>query len=370
MSMFGKAAFDAAKYASFRPTYPPSLYSAVLTYHRQGVLSHLSQRNPGSVPDCILDVGTGTGAVVRELAPHFSRAVAIDTSEPMLSTARDLSSEVTTSSGKPIEFLQHSADFLDSIPGLSPDPTGYQGPGADKTEPHRPSLVTCAQCFHWLNSPAFEDSVARVIADGGTFATWSYKDPVIVSRPGPSSALRSWTYSNPRGMGSHWDQPGRSRLRELIMPQLGRDYWKYWRGSFDPDPGLPADGSRRKGKIEGDLLPQDPSEKLFTLRDTKARWLTLPQTWMQQKTTLGGLEAYLRTYSAFAKWKEVTPEASRQSRAEGNEEGDMVDWIMDDMAAAEPEWKSLDPEARAEVEVDLVWGSFVQLARKHIKMEV
>jgi len=52
MTTFGKAAFDTAIYASFRPTYPKELFDLVFKHH---------ERQLGARWDTAVDLGCGTG---------------------------------------------------------------------------------------------------------------------------------------------------------------------------------------------------------------------------------------------------------------------------------------------------------------------
>ena len=52
MATFGKAAFDTAIYASFRPTYPKELFDLVFKHH---------ERQLGARWDTAVDLGCGTG---------------------------------------------------------------------------------------------------------------------------------------------------------------------------------------------------------------------------------------------------------------------------------------------------------------------
>jgi hypothetical protein len=56
MTTFAKASFNAAKYASIRPTYPKVLYDTIFAYHA---------RNLKASWDLAVDLGCGTGAWMR-----------------------------------------------------------------------------------------------------------------------------------------------------------------------------------------------------------------------------------------------------------------------------------------------------------------
>ena len=52
MATFGKASYNAAKYAAIRPNFPRQLYSLVFQYH---------ERAQGARWDTAVDLGCGTG---------------------------------------------------------------------------------------------------------------------------------------------------------------------------------------------------------------------------------------------------------------------------------------------------------------------
>ena len=51
--------------------------------------------------------------------------------------------------------------------------------------------------------------------------------------------------------------------------------------------------------------------------------------WMRKTLRLGELEGLIRTFSAFGKWKKEYD--GIKSRDEGGEEGDLVDWLFDEV---------------------------------------
>lgn len=53
MATFGKATYNAATYASIRPTYPRQLYDLIFRYHEQGRKARWGTA---------VDLGCGTGA--------------------------------------------------------------------------------------------------------------------------------------------------------------------------------------------------------------------------------------------------------------------------------------------------------------------
>lgn len=119
-------------YSAYRPLYPPALYQRILQ----------RTENRRAYWDC----ATGNGQVVRELAPHFEKAVATDISENQLRQAPDLPN---------VEYRCLRAE---------------ETPFKDNTF----DLITVGQAIHWFDIEAFLRESARVARNGATMAVWGY----------------------------------------------------------------------------------------------------------------------------------------------------------------------------------------------------
>jgi SAM-dependent methyltransferase len=132
----------AARYASYRPGYPPALFAWLATI----------------VPDRdrAWDCGTGNGQAAAPLAAHFAHVVATDPSASQLTHATR--HPRVSYAAMPAE---RSALATDSA-----------------------SLVTVAQALHWFDQAAFYAEARRVLVARGVLAIWSYglltlHDPVL-----------------------------------------------------------------------------------------------------------------------------------------------------------------------------------------------
>lgn len=119
-------------YASFRPTYPESLYEFVLSFCRQ------RQR--------AWDCATGNGQVARRLASTFDSVIATDISQQQLSQAPQIAN---------VEFGVGAAEET-SFPDRHFD------------------LITVGQALHWFQPDALFKEVKRVSRTEGVFAAWGY----------------------------------------------------------------------------------------------------------------------------------------------------------------------------------------------------
>lgn len=192
-------------------------------------------------------------------------------------------------------------------------------------------MVIAGQSAHWFDYGKAWPELGRVVRKGGTVAFWGYKDNVFVDYPAATKILDHYCYSQDEGMlGRYWEQPGRSILRDLyrsiVAPES--EWEEVERREYEPAMEGPGTG-------KGERL-------------------------MWKNITLGGMEGYLRTFSAYHNWKEAHPE--KKARAEGGE-GDVVDEMFDEILEAEPEWKEHGENWR-DKEVETEWGSVILMARR------
>ncbi len=97
----------------------------------------------------VLDIGTGTGILLRQLYETFGSGLHYAGVEPgrdMLAKARE-----ATPPRLPIRFIDAAAEAV---------PLGDGGA----------ALITIAQALHWVDRPRFYAEVERLLARGGTFA--------------------------------------------------------------------------------------------------------------------------------------------------------------------------------------------------------
>ena len=254
-----------------------------------------------------MDLGTGHGTVARGVARSFTRVVATDPSPGMLRQARALSSDARN-----IAFEPAAAEELAAVPTASVD------------------MVVSGQAAHWFDYARWWPEMRRVLRPGGTLAVWGYTDPVLVGWPGASRVLAAYMGgAGPDRLGDYCIQPGRrivvGRYRAIAPPPGAWDDVR--RVEYEPSAAGP-----RRGR--GELLLAS------------------------RKTVRDAMEC-TRTWSAVHKWQEAHPHATR--RSEGGE-GDVVDYMFDDMREAEVEWLG-DPDW-LEREVDIELGTGLLMARR------
>lgn len=132
----------AARYAAFRPHYPPALV---------GILADRCARH-----DVAWDVGCGNGQLSVALAARFSRVIATDPARAQLDHAeRD----------PRVEYRCVPAE-ASGLPEASVD------------------LAAVAQAAHWFDWPRFVAEAGRVVRPGGLIALVSYRNAEVAGDAG------------------------------------------------------------------------------------------------------------------------------------------------------------------------------------------
>lgn len=134
----GGAAFDwgrsSGDYARFRDIYPEEFYEKMLD---------LGLCGRGQT---VLDLGTGTGVLPRNLYRYGAKFVGADISEGQIAEARALSA----AQGMEIDYIVAAAEAVD-FPDGSFD------------------VVTACQCFIYFDQQAVFPKIHRLLKDGGYF---------------------------------------------------------------------------------------------------------------------------------------------------------------------------------------------------------
>ncbi|KAF7198519.1 putative S-adenosylmethionine-dependent methyltransferase CRG1 [Pseudocercospora fuligena] len=285
MATFAKSTFGHASYAAFRPSYPTSLYNAVLAYHR------------GPKRFC-LDLGCGTGIATREMSKRFESVVGTDPSAGMVEQAQE---RAMKEQSRNVEFRQASAEASEFIGDGEID------------------CAIAAQAAHWFDYSRLWPEMSRIVRPGGTVAFWGYKDHVFVDFPKASEIMMSYAYDkHPDKLGSYWPQPGRSYVQDkLRIIQPPAEQWEdLQRVEYEP-------GTNGKQTGEGTLF-------------------------MEKTVTVGECKEYVRTWSSYHGWKEAHPgQEARSKGGNGDIMDQMFDELAesdsnfrDDQNIVDIEWGS------------------------------
>lgn len=224
-----------------------------------------------------------------------------------------------TTKDEKIAFRQGQSEDLSFLPDNSVD------------------LAVAGQAAHWFDYTKAWPELSRVVKPGGAMAFWGYKDNVLVGHGGANKIMDKFCYARGdvepglEGMARFWEQPGREMVRNLLREVT------------------PPDGEWR-----------DVQRILYNVDANVAEVPDEDTAWMRKRITLGGLEAYIRTFSAFQGWRDAHPEA--KSRVEGGS-GDVADIMMDRIVQSEPRWTAMGDGWR-DAETETVWGTYILLARR------
>lgn len=163
-----------ARYAAYRPTYPPALVDV------------LADRAPAGTA---WDIGCGTGQLSVELARRFARVIATDPAQAQLDAA---------TAAPRVEYRCAPAE-ASGLPDASI------------------ALAVAAQAAHWFDWPRFLAEVARVTVPGALVALVSY-GILEVDGAGANEIVQRYYTDD---AGPYWP-PGRAHVenhyRDLHLP--------------------------------------------------------------------------------------------------------------------------------------------------------
>ena len=163
----------AARYAAYRPHYPPALVTA---------LADRCQRH-----EVAWDIGCGNGQLSVALATRFARVIATEPAQAQLDHAER----------HPRVEYQRSVAEDSHLPGASVD------------------LAVAAQAAHWFDWPRFVVEAGRVVRPGGLVALVTYRNAEL---PGDAGRELVGYYSQ---VEPYWPN-GRVHVnngyRDLVMP--------------------------------------------------------------------------------------------------------------------------------------------------------
>ncbi len=163
----------AARYAAYRPTYPPALADALAARTTPGVA---------------WDVGCGNGQLSLGLAERFAHVIATDPSQPQLDAAPR---------HPRIEYRCVTAEDS-GLPDASVD------------------LIVAAQAAHWFDWPRFVADAGRIAKPGALVALVSYGKMIVDGDVG-----RELAHYYHDVVGPYWPK-GREHVengyRDLVMP--------------------------------------------------------------------------------------------------------------------------------------------------------
>ncbi|KAG2151614.1 S-adenosyl-L-methionine-dependent methyltransferase [Suillus bovinus] len=254
MATFAKSSFDSAIYATFRPTYPRSLFDFIFRYH---------ELNKGARWDRAVDLGCGTGQATVELTP-FKSVIGVDPSSKMIEIAQSTLKNTPANTGQ-YEYAQASAENLTFLEDSSVD------------------LVISAQACHWFDWNKMWPELARVLKRNGSVAFWGYSQLRFARYPSLTPRINAYVEGTDplNSIGPYWEQPGRSILdNHLIEVPDGNEVVPGALSNFE------------RVFFTGDYYPSLPSPRSVIMR---------------KKMTWDGLLSYFNTWSALHTFHQHNP---------------------------------------------------------------
>ncbi|SCU98283.1 LADA_0H11848g1_1 [Lachancea dasiensis] len=187
MSTYSEKSFDSEFYQENRPTYPKSLYRAIVSYHQGPAVN-------------VIDIGCGTGISTFPLLEYFGSVIGSDPSSTMLTSAERMKSRLNPHDQNRLKFQQCAAEEISSLAKNS-----------------TVDMVVGAESVHWLDHDRFFDQVHQVLRPGGTVAYWFYVEPIFLDFPEANVIYEKYVYEDPAYMGPLW-KSGKENLRYFGEP--------------------------------------------------------------------------------------------------------------------------------------------------------
>ncbi len=209
---FGRTAGD---YANYRVGFPASFFARIRDY---GI---------GLAGQRVVDLGTGTGSIARNLALQHCRVIGLDIAQEPLDKARDRDREV----GAVVDYVVASAED-----------TGLAGGRFD--------VVTAGQCWHWFNRRQAADECLRLLRSGGHLVIAHYDwiplpgnvveaTETLIEKHNPA-----WTFGGANGFYPAWLRGlarGGFKALEAFAYDVDQHYTHTaWRGRVRASAGVGA----------------------------------------------------------------------------------------------------------------------------------
>ena len=184
---WGKVSED---YARFRDIYPKEFYERIV------------ERNLCVKGQRVLDLGTGTGVLPRNMYQYGAKWVGVDIAENQIREAKRLSKDMD------IDYITVSVEDLDFPEGSF-------------------DVVTACQCFWYFDKQVLLPKIARILKPGGRFCilsmAWLPEEDAIAQAS--EELIRQY---NPQ-----WTGGGMKRYA-LMPPEWGREWFRTERAeTFD-----------------------------------------------------------------------------------------------------------------------------------------
>ncbi|VVT48620.1 uncharacterized protein SAPINGB_P001868 [Magnusiomyces paraingens] len=334
MSAFSDSSFTADDYHRSRPQYPLSLFEYIYRYHQSQQQIKASQQTqqqqqqtlgvatdtgysssafggPAEIFSSIrqttraLDIACGPGEATVPMSRYFDEVVGLDPSEVMIQAAKRAYTveypKVTFVTGSAEEFVNDNTDSSDiSLEFNLPDTQRHRA--EFKVVPNSVDLISAAEGAHWFDLNQFYHNASLALKPGGTLAIWGYGNHIYTEPGNPYQLEKAaeiqnyYLYDNDQ-LGPYWQQPGREILLDRMV-------------GYEPQSLLqnPDNLLTRFSHVER-------HDNVVTARYAKTRrpksMISVPSDAFIMRRVLHLLDImyYLKTSSAYHKWKVANPNA-------------------------------------------------------------
>lgn len=205
----------AADYRKYRAGFPPEMFSRLAAFQI------------GLPGQSVLDLGTGTGTVARQLAGRGATVVALDKATALIEEAQALDAEA----GVTVDYVEGVAERLEF-------------------EDARFDVVAAGQCWHWFDRARTASETFRVLKRGGRIAIVHFD---WIPQPGNVVAATeelimqfnpSWNMDGGNGMHPEWcvdlSLAGFGKLESFSFDLAVPYSHEAWRGRIRASAGVAA----------------------------------------------------------------------------------------------------------------------------------